>query len=165
MDGRHSRWDTDGRRCHVCPDTETLSLTYLPDRVHWPTITADRAKPNPLPTAMYNQVFKKLLSTYEPKPDLKVASEDQIIEAVLSLDNIKIVYDAIKVLELVRNVKIVYLTLKAWISSMSYLNLPNTNLFWTHEKHEDRRWHSKEESQWQINWKFRKETYLKSILL
>ena len=27
-------------------DTETLSLTYLPDRVHWPTMTADPAKPN-----------------------------------------------------------------------------------------------------------------------
>ena len=27
-------------------DTETLSLTYLPDRVHWPTRTADPAKPN-----------------------------------------------------------------------------------------------------------------------
>ena len=80
---------------------------------------------------VYNQVFKKLLSTYEPKPDLKVASEDQIIEALLSLDNMKIAYD--KVLELVRNVKIVYLTLKAWISSMSYLNLPNTKLFWTHQ--------------------------------
>ena len=53
MDGRHSRWDTDTdrRRYHVCPDTETLSLTYLPDRVHCPTITADRAKPNPLPSA------------------------------------------------------------------------------------------------------------------
>ena len=35
------------------PDTETLSLTYLPDRVHWPTMTADPAKPNQyqLPTA------------------------------------------------------------------------------------------------------------------
>ena len=34
------------------PDTETLSLTYLPDRVHWPTTTADPAKPNQyLPTA------------------------------------------------------------------------------------------------------------------
>ena len=35
------------------PDTETLSLTYLPDRVHWPTSwTADPAKPNQhLPTA------------------------------------------------------------------------------------------------------------------
>ena len=33
------------------PDTETLSLTYLPDRVHWPTMTADQAKPNKyLPT-------------------------------------------------------------------------------------------------------------------
>ena len=33
-------------------DTETLSLTYLPDRVHWPTMTADLAKPNQyLPTA------------------------------------------------------------------------------------------------------------------
>ena len=33
-------------------DTETLSLTYLPDRVHWPTMTADPAKPNQyLPTA------------------------------------------------------------------------------------------------------------------
>ena len=28
------------------PDTETLSLPYLPDRVHWPTMTADPAKPN-----------------------------------------------------------------------------------------------------------------------
>ena len=28
------------------PDTETLSLMYLPDRVHWPTMTADPAKPN-----------------------------------------------------------------------------------------------------------------------
>ena len=33
------------------PDTETLSLTNLPDRVHWPTMTADRAKPNQLLTA------------------------------------------------------------------------------------------------------------------
>ena len=40
-----------GDTMHVCPDTETLSLTYSPDRVHWPTITADRTKPNPLPTA------------------------------------------------------------------------------------------------------------------
>ena len=27
------------------PDTERLSLTYLPDHVHWPTMTADTAKP------------------------------------------------------------------------------------------------------------------------
>ena len=34
------------------PDTETLSLTNLPDRVHWPTMTADPVKPNQyLPTA------------------------------------------------------------------------------------------------------------------
>ena len=35
------------------PDAETrLSLTYLPDRVHSPTMTADPAKPNQyLPTA------------------------------------------------------------------------------------------------------------------
>ena len=40
---------------------------------------------------------------------------------------------------------------------MSYLNLPNRKLFWTHEKHEDSIWHSKEESrQWQINWKIQK---------
>ena len=26
------------------PDTETLSLTYLPYRVHWPTMAADPAK-------------------------------------------------------------------------------------------------------------------------
>ena len=51
---------------------------------------------------MYNQVFKKLLSTYESKSDFKVASEDQIVEALLSLVNIA--YDAINVLELVRNV-------------------------------------------------------------
>ena len=28
------------------PDTETLSLTYLSDRVHWPTMIADSSKPN-----------------------------------------------------------------------------------------------------------------------
>ena len=34
------------------PDTETLSLTYLPNRVHWPTMTTDPVKPNQyLPTA------------------------------------------------------------------------------------------------------------------
>ena len=27
------------------PDTERLSLTYLPDHVHWRTMTADPAKP------------------------------------------------------------------------------------------------------------------------
>ena len=33
------------------PDTETLSLTYLLNQVHWPTMTADPAKPNQyLPT-------------------------------------------------------------------------------------------------------------------
>ena len=68
---------------------------------------------------MYNQVFKKLLSTHEPKPDLKVASEDQIIEALLSLDNMKIAYDAIKVLELVRNVNIVYFDTE----SMNFMNV------------------------------------------
>ena len=36
----------------IIPDTETLSQTYLPDRVHWPTMTADPAKPNQyLPSA------------------------------------------------------------------------------------------------------------------
>ena len=33
------------------PDTETLSLTHLPDRVRWPTVTVDPAKLNQLPTA------------------------------------------------------------------------------------------------------------------
>ena len=33
------------------PDTETLSLTHLPDRVCWPTVTANPDKPNQLPTA------------------------------------------------------------------------------------------------------------------
>ena len=34
------------------PDTETLLLAYLADRVHWPTVTTDPAKPNQyLPTA------------------------------------------------------------------------------------------------------------------
>ena len=33
------------------PDTETLPLTHLPDRVCWPTVTANPAKPNQLPTA------------------------------------------------------------------------------------------------------------------
>ena len=34
------------------PDTQTLSLTYLPDREHWLTITADPANLNQyLPTA------------------------------------------------------------------------------------------------------------------
>ena len=32
------------------PDTETLSLTHLPDRVRWPTVTVDPAKLNQLPT-------------------------------------------------------------------------------------------------------------------
>ena len=32
------------------PDTETLLLTHLPDRVRWPTMTADPAKPNQSPT-------------------------------------------------------------------------------------------------------------------
>ena len=49
----------------------------------------------------------------------KVASEDQIIEALLSLDNMKIAYDAIKVLELVRNVKIVYFDTE----SMNFINV------------------------------------------
>ena len=52
-------------------------------------------------------------------PDLKLASEDQIIEALLSLDNMKIAYDSIKVLELVRNVKIVYFDTE----SMSFINV------------------------------------------
>ena len=33
------------------PDTETLPLTHLPDRVRWPTVTVDPAKLNQLPTA------------------------------------------------------------------------------------------------------------------
>ena len=33
------------------PDTETLSLTHLPVRVRWPTVTVDPAKLNQLPTA------------------------------------------------------------------------------------------------------------------
>ena len=33
------------------PDTETLLLTHLPDQVCWPTVTADPAKLNQLPTA------------------------------------------------------------------------------------------------------------------
>ena len=66
---------------------------------------------------MYNQVFKKLLSTYESKSDFKVASEDQIIEALLSLVNIA--YDAINVLELVRNVEIVYFDTE----SMNFINV------------------------------------------
>ena len=33
------------------PDTETLSLTHLPDRIRWPTVTVDPAKLNQLPTA------------------------------------------------------------------------------------------------------------------
>ena len=59
------------------------------------------------------------MSTYEPKPDLKVASEDQIIEALLSPDNMKRVYDAIKVLQLVRNVKIVYFDTE----NMNFINV------------------------------------------
>ena len=42
-------------------DTETLSLTYLPDRVHWPTMTAaDPAKPNQsliFPLRVRNKMF------------------------------------------------------------------------------------------------------------
>ena len=33
------------------PDTETLLLTHLSNRVCWPTVTANPAKPNQLPTA------------------------------------------------------------------------------------------------------------------
>ena len=33
------------------PDTETLSLKHLPDRVRWPTVTVDSTKLNQLPTA------------------------------------------------------------------------------------------------------------------
>ena len=33
------------------PDTETMSLTHLPDQVRWPTVTVDPAKLNQLPTA------------------------------------------------------------------------------------------------------------------
>ena len=33
------------------PDTETLSLTHLPDRVRWPTVIVDPAKLNQFPTA------------------------------------------------------------------------------------------------------------------
>ena len=33
------------------PDTETLSLTHLPDRVRWSTVTVDPAKLNQLTTA------------------------------------------------------------------------------------------------------------------
>ena len=33
------------------PDTETLSLTHLPDRVRWPTVTVGPAKLNQLLTA------------------------------------------------------------------------------------------------------------------
>ena len=105
------------------PDTEILSLTNLPDRVHWPTMTADRAKPNQLHAHCFNSMcitkYKKLLSTYEPKSDLKVASEDQIIETLFSPDNTKIAYDAIKVLELVINVKIVYFDTE----SMNFINV------------------------------------------
>ena len=32
------------------PNTETLSLTHLPDWVRWPTVTAHPAKPNQSPT-------------------------------------------------------------------------------------------------------------------
>ena len=32
------------------PDTETLSLTHLPDRVRWPMVTAHPAKQNQSPT-------------------------------------------------------------------------------------------------------------------
>ena len=49
---------TDG---DTIPDTEILSLKYLPNRVHWPTMTADRAKPNQLPTASRDlQLYDRL---------------------------------------------------------------------------------------------------------
>ena len=101
----HSRWDTDRRRYHVCPDTETLSLTYLPDWVHWPTMTADRAKPNPLPTAStlcvmcITRGITKFSRSFCQPMNQSLTQPWQYM---------KIAYDAIKVLELVRNVKIVY---------------------------------------------------------
>ena len=40
------------------PDTETLSLKHLPYRVHWPTMTADPAKPNHIcPLRVRNKLF------------------------------------------------------------------------------------------------------------
>ena len=37
---------------NTIPDTGTLSLTYLPDRVHWSMMNADPIKPNQyMPTA------------------------------------------------------------------------------------------------------------------
>ena len=59
------------------------------------------------------------MSIYEPKPELKVVSDDQIIEPLLSHDNMKIAYDAINVLELMRNVKIVYYDTE----SMNFINV------------------------------------------
>ena len=54
-----SQWTADivdeilieGDAMYVLIQKHSLSLTYLPDQVHWPTMTADRAKTNPLPTA------------------------------------------------------------------------------------------------------------------
>ena len=43
---------------NTIPDTETLSLTYLPDRVHWSMMNADPIKPNQfMPTACENKMF------------------------------------------------------------------------------------------------------------
>ena len=125
MEGRHSRWDTDTdrRRYHVCPSTETLSLTYLPDRVHFSYdycgSSQTKSTAHCFNSMCITKFSRSFLSTYQPKPDLKVASEDQIIEALLSLDNMKIAYDVIKVLELVRNVKIVYFDTE----SMNFINV------------------------------------------
>ena len=48
------RWPTvtvDPAKLNQLPDTETLSLTHLPDGVRWPTVTVDPAKLNQLPAA------------------------------------------------------------------------------------------------------------------
>ena len=45
-------------RAGTIPDTETLSLTHLPDRVRWPTVTADPAKLNQLPDPLPDHQYK-----------------------------------------------------------------------------------------------------------
>ena len=69
---------------------EYIGLRWLriePNQIHCPLLQ--------LGVYVYNQVLEKLLSTYKLKPDLKLASEDQIIEALLSLDYMKKLEDSI----------------------------------------------------------------------
>ena len=79
--------------CEVCKLTEKVPTDNINNSKYFQKQKKMAQKPF---ISVYNQVFKKFkLSLCEPKPELKVASDDRIIEPLLSLDNMKTAYDAI----------------------------------------------------------------------